>query len=131
MNLLSALLGLHPKRPARNVTADARDARDAERHDAYIPVSIGPRGRPQAAGLVINLSPGGAAIRVHGWNAGTQVGWLTGLNQGDEMRLAGLLHAPMSCWVVVVDEGLIRVHFSPDEAQQNQLCEAIERLAPA
>jgi len=106
-----------------------RDDRAAERFDVCQSVSIGLPGDVVVTGSVINISVTGAAIRVDGWNT-SRTEWLAGLDQGDELWVEGILPGGLiSCWVVVSDEGLLRVHFSRDEAQRRQLRVAIARLA--
>jgi hypothetical protein len=129
MSMLGTLLSRASKRPAGIVTTGARNARDAERYDAYIPVLVWPRGIPAVAGVVFNISLDGAAIRIPGSEATEPAGWLTRLNQSEEMRLTGLLYTPMSCWVVVVDSDVLRVHFSLDDACRRQLREVLGKLA--
>jgi hypothetical protein len=86
-------------------------ARAHERYEASIAVSVGPLGMRPVAGTVINISQGGAAIRINGWQAEIMA-WLTLLNKDDEMRLTGLRAVPMQCWVVAFGDGILRVHFS-------------------
>lgn len=123
MNVLSALF----RRPAWNAAnySRERERRADKRYDALIPVTIGPPGLPPVAGLVINLSLGGAAVRMHEWNTP----WLVRLNQNDELWLTGLLDASTPCRVVVVDDDILRIHFSRDDALRRQLLDVIGRIA--
>jgi len=75
-------------------------------------------------GTMVNLSLGGAAIRVHDWNAA----WLNRLEQSDELWLSGLLEEPISCRVVVTDGGTLRVHFEDDAVLRRKLQEIVGRL---
>lgn len=124
MTLLSGLLKYPWKRPAPNVVAPAEDQRGAERFDVRHPVSVGRYGDLAVAGTVINLSISGAAIRIEEADAA----WLARLDQGDDLWLAGLLEHPMSCWVVVVDDHVLRVHFARDAALRHQIREVTGRL---
>jgi hypothetical protein len=119
-NALAALgLARHtPPPPANEVYTRA-----TSRFDADIPVLIGPGGRSPAAGTVVNISLQGAAVRIH-----DAVEWLAHLDQGDELRMTGLLSAPLPCWVVVVDGDLLRIHFAMDAAQRSRLFELIGSL---
>jgi hypothetical protein len=89
------------------------------------PVTIGPLGESPVAGTIIDISLGGAAIRIHDWSAP----WLTCLNQSDELWLDGFFDVPTSCRVVVTDDDLLRVHFAADDALRRQIRDIISRLA--
>jgi hypothetical protein len=97
------------------------ERRAAPRYDIHIDAWLKRHGLAPAAGTVINLSVSGAAIRVHGWNVPEPSPWPTRLHHGDELWVTGLLDTPLSCWVITVDDGLLRVHFSANEAMRNQL----------
>jgi hypothetical protein len=130
MKLLSTLL-----RPWRHQSEPwkpgAPERRADKRHEVYIPVSIAPRGTQPSAGTIVNLSVRGAAIRLHPPRRGPRAGWLALLNQGDELWLRALVEAPMACWVVVIDDGVLRVHFdSDDDELRDQLRGVIGRLVP-
>jgi hypothetical protein len=88
-------------------------------------VTVGPSGEAPVTGTLVNLSLGGAAIRIHHWNAA----WLDRLEQRDQLWLTGLLDAPISCRVVVTDAGTLRVHFEDDAGGRPQLQDVIGRLA--
>ena len=126
MTVLSSIFGVSQNRLGPPLIFYARDDRDAVRHDANIPVSIQPRGMPPVAGTVIDISVGGAAIRIHRMNNAAT--WLFHLDQSDELGLTGLLADPMSCWVVTFDDDVLRVHFPPNGAVRHQLRGVIERL---
>jgi hypothetical protein len=128
MPLFSALLKSPQTNSPPPVAPRARDDRAAERFEVCQSVSIGRPGAGLATGSVISLSVTGAAIRVDGWNM-SRAEWLSELEQGDELWVEGLLAVPISCWAVVSDEGLLRVHFSREEAERQQLRGAIARLA--
>jgi hypothetical protein len=104
-------------------SADEAYTRATARFDAEVPVLIGPDDTPPAAGVVVNISLQGAAVRIR-----DAVKWLAHLDQGDELRMTGLLRASVPCWVVVVDGDLLRVHFAMDAAQRNRLFELIGSL---
>jgi len=129
MMLLSSIFGVPQKQSAPALRFFARDDRDAIRHDANIRVAFHPRGIPPVAGTVINISVGGAAIRIHDWTNMASAMWLSDLDQGDELGLTGLLDIPMSCWVVTFDDDVLRVHFAPDGAVRDLLRVVIGGLA--
>jgi hypothetical protein len=86
--------------------------RASERFEACIPVSIGPIGMLPVAGTVINISRGGAAISIDGWNMGAPVDWLLLLRADDEMCMTGLRKTPTSCRMVAFANDVLRVQFS-------------------
>jgi hypothetical protein len=51
------------------------------------------------------------------------------LKNGDEIWLSGLLDKPVSCWVVAVNDGMLRVHFLLDEAMRIQMREKLPLLS--
>jgi hypothetical protein len=104
------------------------DRRGAPRYDVYFEVWLRRTGLAPVAGAVINISESGAAIRVHGWNVPVPSAWPTRLNHGDELWLAGLLGIPLSCWIIGVNDGVLRVHFSLNEAMRYQLREVIDAI---
>jgi PilZ domain len=148
--LLSAFFGLSRKRSAR-VVSYPPERRSEERYEAYHPVSISPTGLNQyrqfqrgpyqsggqpfgrsdspVAGTVINISLGGAAVHIPGWGPHAPAEWLNRLDRGQELRLDGLVDAQLSCWVVTVDAGVVRVRFPSDYALRCQLREVIDSLA--
>jgi hypothetical protein len=48
-----------------------------------------------------------------------------------EIALAGLLDVPLAAWVVVANEGVLRVRFLMDDTVRTKLHEMITRLATA
>lgn len=128
MSLFSELFKSPQIQSAPPTVPRMRDDRGAERFDVCQSVFIGRPGATGVTGSLISISLTGAAIRVDEWNT-ARAEWLAGLDQGDDLWLVGLLAVPISCWVVVSDEGLLRVHFSRDEAQRRHLRETIARLA--
>jgi PilZ domain len=126
--LLSAFFGISRKRPGRSV-ADPRDRRAEDRYEAYHPVkvSIGPYSAVD--GTVINLSLGGAAVLSAEWRTKAPADWLSRLARGDELRLAGLLDDLVTCRVVTVDAGVLRVQFARDDVLRGQLREMVDSLA--
>jgi hypothetical protein len=102
--------------------------RQAPRHDAQIEIWLRRRGLAPNAAMVMNISRSGAAIRIHGWNVPVPSPWPTRLKHGDEVWLVGLLSAPISCWVVTVDDGVLRVRFELDDQMREQLHTLIESL---
>ena len=129
MKLLSTLLRQwrHQNEPWK---PGAPERRADKRYEVYIPVSIAPRGTQPIAGTIVNLSVRGAAIRLHQPRRGLRASWLELLNQGDELWLGALLAALIACWVVVIDDDVLRVHFASDDELCGQLRGVIERLAP-
>jgi hypothetical protein len=105
------------------------DRRGAPRYDVQLSVGLRRQGLAPIAGSVINLSRTGAAVRVHGWNVPVPAAWPTRLGHGDELWLTGLLDAPVSCWVISVDEAVVRVRFSLGDSSRAQLDELLHRLA--
>jgi hypothetical protein len=128
--LLSAFLGAASKQQAQ-IVSEPFNRRADERYEAYQPVSIGlPGRRVPVEGTVINISLGGAAVVIPGWGTRSPARWLKHLERGDELRMAGLLDEVVSCRVVSVDIGVLRVRFSRDEVLRGQLRELIDGLAP-
>ncbi len=129
MKLLSNLL--RPWRPQSEPWKPGAPERRADkRYEVYLPVSIAPRGTQPIAGTIVNLSVRGAAIRLHQPRRGPRASWLDLLNQGDELWLGALLAATIACWVVVIDDDVLRVHFASDDELRGQLRGVIERLVP-
>jgi hypothetical protein len=137
MTLLSALLSFSRRRPPNNVPAQPNnvpapyDRRGDDRYEAYHPVSIAlPDRLPPVAGTVINISLGGAAIRIPGWTVRAPAEWLPHLTQGSELRLTGLIDVAVACWTVTIDAGVLRVRFSREDAVRERLIQVIEKLSP-
>ena len=122
MSLLSALLGPSRKEPEQRGWSADREERNARRYAVSLPVHIGPLDDTAIAGTMINVSLTGAAIRIEG-----SARWLSRLDHGDEMSLAGLLDRGLLCWVVTFDEDVLRVHFYQGRDTADQLREAIQR----
>jgi hypothetical protein len=116
MGLLSALFGR-----SRQQSAAKDDRRGAQRFDAHQSVSIRRTGLPSVSGSLVNISVTGAAILIPGWSLAAHETWLTRLAHGDEIWLAGLLDPPVSCWVIAVDEGVLRVRFLRDDRLREKL----------
>jgi hypothetical protein len=109
------------KLPWIRSVAGVSDRREDERYEAYHPVKLRMPGLPPVAGTLISVSLGGAAIRFHGWVADVPEQWLTQLNRGAELRLEGLIDAPMSCQIVTTESGVLRVQFARDDALRRRL----------
>jgi hypothetical protein len=75
------------------------------------------------AGTMINVSLTGAAIRIAG-----SARWLSRLNHGDEMLLAGLFDRGLLCWLVTLDDGVMRIHFPRSDDGQSPLRGAIQEM---
>jgi hypothetical protein len=108
--------------------SEAAERRGAVRHDVQFDVLLRRDGIAPVMGAVINISRSGAAIRIHGWNPPVPAAWPTRLNHGDEVWLVGLFDLPLFCWVIAVDENVLRVHFSLDDRMRRQLGEMIAAL---
>ena len=121
--------GLPGSAGSSDTGGDPRDRRAAPRFDVDQAVSLIRPGFLPAAGLVFNISRSGAAIRIHGIQAPVPAPWPARLKHGDEISLLGLLTNPVSCWVVGVEDGVLRVHFSLDAANRRQLGAKIATLS--
>jgi hypothetical protein len=128
VTLISAIFGLPRKRSAPNGAVYTWDRRGAERFEVGHQIAIGLPGTSPVAGTIINISVGGAAIRIEGWNARARAVWLAELSRGDELWMVGLLGIPISCWVVVFEGDLLRVHFPRGGSLRSLLREVIMRL---
>jgi hypothetical protein len=104
------------------------ERRAAPRYDVRVDVWLRRPGLTPVAGSAINISVGGAAIRVHGWNVPVPSAWPTRLNHGDELTVMGLLDKPVPCWAIAIHEGVLRVHFSLDDTMRHQLSDMISAL---
>lgn len=118
------------KRPGGGVPAAVPNRRGTPRFDVNQPVSIGGQGRPPVEGSLINISMSGAAVHVYGWNVPDSALWPTRPVHGNELWLAGLLDVAIPCWVIAVEDAMLRVRFLLDETLRNQLRDKIESLAP-
>lgn len=130
MSLLSAFFGLQRKESAPNGAVHTWDRRDAERYEVGHQISIGLPGTSPVAGTIINISVSGAAIRIEGWNGRARAVWLAQLSRGDELWMVGLVGIPISCWLVVLEGDLLRVHFARGGTLRSRLREVILRLTP-
>jgi hypothetical protein len=107
-------------------TADLDDRRAARRYDKNRPVTIVRDLCLSAQSFIVNISLTGAAIRVYsGWYIPETVDWVTKLKSGDDIWLSDLLPEPVFCWVVALDDGVVRVRFSLTEAARSQLRQLI------
>jgi PilZ domain len=110
--------------PSAGETASAvPDRRDAPRFDVDHAVLVRREGLVPVAGTLINLSRSGAAIRIHGWHVPVPGAWPVRLKHGDEVELGDLLDEPVPCWVIAVEEGVLRVRFLVGEATRTKLRE--------
>ena len=128
MTFLSALRKFQWRRTAQGGVSPMRDERTARRFDVRVPVLVGPPGGSPSSGIVINLSVGGAAIQIDGGNPYIPPDWSVRLNHGDEILIDGLLDTNLLCWVVTFDDGILRVHFEPDDALRDRLRSLIRTL---
>jgi hypothetical protein len=78
----------------------------------------------------VNISISGAAVRILGWSLAAHETWLTRLSHGDELRLAGLLDDPLLCWVIAVEQGVLRVRFLRDDGLRQKLRVLVAGIAP-
>jgi hypothetical protein len=107
-------------------TADLDDRRTARRYDENRPVTIVRDLCLHAQSFIVNISLTGAAIRVYsGWYVPETVDWVTKLKSGDDIWLSDLLTEPVFCWVVALEDGVLRVRFSLTEAARSQLRQLI------
>ena len=113
-------------RPADYRRAKHRPVTD----EAYHPVKVSKGPYSAVDGTVINISLGGAAVLITGWRAKPPVVWLTCLEPGDELRLGEMLDDLVTCQVVKVDAGVIRVRFARNDTLRGQLREMIDSVAP-
>ncbi|MGD0431313.1 MAG: PilZ domain-containing protein [Acetobacteraceae bacterium] len=129
--LLVTLLKRLRHRPTElaGAAVKSRERRSAARHDVDLAVSLSRTGVAPVAALVTNISRSGAAIRIHGLHVPVPPPWPTRLKNGDEIWLSGLLDKPVSCWVVAVNDGMLRVHFLLDEAMRIQMREKLPLLS--
>jgi PilZ domain len=111
-------------RPPRH----AAERRTTPRYDVNFDVWLKQHDIAPVAGSVINVSRNGAAIRIHGWNVPVPSAWPTRLTNGDEVWVTGLIDTPLFCWVIAVDDGVLRVRFAPDETMREQLREMIATI---
>ena len=93
----------------------------APHYDVDHAVTLRHWGLPPEAGLLIDISRTEAAIRVHGLAEPLPGPWPTRLRNGDEIQVSGLLNVPVSCWVIGVTDGVLRVHLFLDDALLHQL----------
>jgi len=84
------------------------ERRGHERFDVEHPVLIGWEGMAPVPATILNISLGGAALRL----SDRAKPWLRGLNQRDELWIDGLLPGPTNCRMVVLEGNVLRVHFS-------------------
>jgi hypothetical protein len=88
-----------------------------------------PPDKPPVAALMVNVSMSGAAIRVFGWDAPEPEEWPIQPKHGEELEISGLLDVSLSCWVVALDDGVLRVRFLLDETLRPLLRDKIDGLA--
>jgi hypothetical protein len=134
LKVLDTLLNWMRQEPGGQAAASeaamsSRDRRRAARHDLDLAVTLSRAGIAPVAALMVNISRSGAAIRIHGLHVPVPGPWPTRLRNGDEIWVSGLLDEPVSCWVVAVSDGVLRVHFQLDEPMRLQLREKLPILA--
>jgi len=79
---------------------------------------------PSIAGSLVNISISGCAVRVQMTAAGKR-SWPLHRSNGDEISLFGLLRQPVACWVVAVDNDIMRLRFLLDNGARDHLERAI------
>jgi hypothetical protein len=123
LNLMDMLRNRLRQRPAELTSAQnaTEERRGARRHDVDLEVTLSGRGRISMPALLFNISRSGAAIRIHGVHVPVPEPWPVRLKHGDELWVLGVLDDPIFCWVVAVDSGILRVHFSLEEDMQLEL----------
>jgi hypothetical protein len=131
VGLLSDLLTRPFKRPAKDAPPPAPERRGAQRYATTLPILLRRFELPPFATSLIDISTTGAAITLHDWDAPEPAPWPARLKHGDEIALAGLLDVPLAAWVVVANEGVLRVRFLMDDTVRTKLHEMITRLATA
>jgi hypothetical protein len=78
-------------------------------------------GRLPAGGTLINVSRTGAAIQLRHTANAMVAAWAFHLKNGEEVYLSGLLDDPVACWIVALDNDLLRVRFLADAATRVRL----------
>jgi hypothetical protein len=131
MGLLSVLLTRSFKRPGKHASASLPERRAAERFETTLPVSLRKPGMSSFGASLINISMTGAAINLEGWDMVATPPWPLRLEHGEEITLARLLDAPLSAWVVNVNDAVIRVRFLLDDPLRAKLQTLIGKLAAA
>lgn len=116
-------------RGTRAVVRPVVNRRNARRFAAQHPVFVQRDGMISVVGTLENISISGAAVRVHGWNVPLPAPWPTFLNPGEEIALAGVLDTPLTCQVVAVNDGLLRLRFPSGDTLRDRLGDAIAGVA--
>ena len=88
-------------------------------------------GKMPVAGSVTNISMTGALARVTAVRRDDVIFWPSLLSGGDEIWVSGLLNNPICCWVVAVDNDVLRLRFLLDTKERHQLQNAIAVWAQA
>jgi hypothetical protein len=86
-------------------------------------------GRLPAAGMLINVSRTGAAIQLRHTTNAMVAAWVFHLKNGEEVHLSGLLDEPVACWIVAIDDDLLRVRFLADAATRAQLDSLLTQIS--
>jgi hypothetical protein len=105
------------------------DPRACDRYEAYHPVTLSTGPFAAAAGTVISISPGGAAVRLPGWRTNAPPDWLSCLEQGGQLQLGGLIDELVPCRTVKFDAGVLQLEFARDATLGGQLREFLDCLA--
>jgi hypothetical protein len=107
---------------------NGRNRRVAERFDISCPVTVGRYGYSVVEGTTLNLSTMGAAIQIEDATGERAMQWARRLDHGEGLWIVGLLDHPVSAWVVLFDDGVLRVHFADDELLRSGMRARINEL---
>ena len=69
----------------------------------------------------MNISETGAAVRLDPLPHMAAACWAYYLSNGDNVWLSGLLDDPVGCWVIAVDQDVLRVRFDQDDVVRRQV----------
>ena len=103
------------------------DRRGAPRYKIERTVWIVSPRLPSVEGVLVNLSLTGCAVRVP--QLSSRRPWPLSRISGDELSLWQLLRDPVPCWVVAVDQYILRLRFQLNATMRLQLEQAISNWA--
>lgn len=89
------------------------------------------RGAIPVPGELLNISEKGALARVDRSNDRYTPPWPLYLRHGDELWLYNVIDDPLNCWVVGVEQGIVRLRLFNDASLLPDLRSLIHRLAMA
>ncbi|CAH2602205.1 conserved protein of unknown function [Rhodovastum atsumiense] len=105
-----------------------KERRSAERYTFTRTVWLRRRDEVPDRATMKNVSRTGAAVQFRR-GTGAADTWLAHLAQGDEVTLCNLVDQPVECWVVAVEDDILRLHFPPGQAADDTLHRLIEDFA--